>query len=335
MFPKVSILVPIYGVENFIARCAKSLFEQSFENLEYIFVNDCTLDNSIEILNNVITRYPHRKNQIRIIENDHNKGIGETRNTLVSNASGDYVLFVDSDDYLEINLVELMYAKALQEDADIVVCDIWIEWQNYRTLAVQKVGETKVDFLQLLLSAKTMLGLPNKLIKRNLFIENDISVPRGINYGEDFLIVSKLVYFARRITKVDSPLYHYLQTNPESYTTKKLSKNSIDNVIFVLNDLTGFFSNKEDYHLYEVALLRGKLRKKMDLLFYAEIAYLDELIKLFPETNHMKDTSFLLQRDKIIFEMIKKKYLKVFLVYRFIYVKLYNLKLKLVPNNLR
>ena len=97
----VSILVPIYGVEKYIRRCAISLFEQTYLNIEYIFVNDCTNDDSIIILENVINQYPNRQSQIKIIQHETNKGLGEARNTAVAAANGDYLFHVDSDDYID------------------------------------------------------------------------------------------------------------------------------------------------------------------------------------------------------------------------------------------
>ena len=96
---KVSICVPVYGVEKYIERCAISIFEQTYTNLECIFVNDCTKDNSIKILYNVIERYPQRREKIRIIQHDCNRGLAAARNTALEAASGDYILHVDSDNY--------------------------------------------------------------------------------------------------------------------------------------------------------------------------------------------------------------------------------------------
>lgn len=109
----VSILVPIYLVERYIKRCAISLFEQTYNNIEYIFVDDCTPDKSIEILNDIINKYPYRKQNIKIIHNKVNLGIAAVRNICIKNASGDFVIFVDSDDYLEKDAVEKLVVQQL------------------------------------------------------------------------------------------------------------------------------------------------------------------------------------------------------------------------------
>jgi glycosyltransferase involved in cell wall biosynthesis len=123
--PKVSIVVPIYGVEKYIERCARSLFEQTFDDIEYIFVNDSTKDASIEVLQTVIEEYPHRKNQIKILHHPENRGLPQARKTGILAAKGDYIINFDSDDWVEHTIIEVVYTKASQDKADIVVCDIY------------------------------------------------------------------------------------------------------------------------------------------------------------------------------------------------------------------
>ena len=120
---KVSILVPIYGVERFIERCAISLFEQTYHNIEYIFVNDCTKDKSISVLENIIERFPQRKPFVKIINHKHNKGLAGARNTAVESATGDFIMHVDSDDYVDKEIVAKAVLKQQENNADIVVID--------------------------------------------------------------------------------------------------------------------------------------------------------------------------------------------------------------------
>ena len=107
----ISILVPIYSVEQYIERCAKSLFEQTYTDIEYIFVNDCSPDRSIDILKETILKYPKRKNYVKIINHDVNRGLSAARNTAVENAIGDFILHVDSDDYLEMDAIEKLVSN--------------------------------------------------------------------------------------------------------------------------------------------------------------------------------------------------------------------------------
>ena len=117
---KVSILVPVFGVERFIERCARSLFEQTYPDLEYIFVDDGSIDRSIEILQSVVEEYPTRNAAVHLIKHDHNRGLGAARNTALDNATGEFVYHVDSDDYIDRDTIRLLVAKQKETNADII-----------------------------------------------------------------------------------------------------------------------------------------------------------------------------------------------------------------------
>ena len=125
--PLVSVIVPIYGVEPYIEKCARSLFEQSLENMEFIFVNDCTPDKSVEILRQVIEDYPRRYLQIQIIEHEENRGLAMARNSGLLIAKGEYIIHCDSDDWVELDMYEEMYEKALEKN---VISSFVIIMQN-------------------------------------------------------------------------------------------------------------------------------------------------------------------------------------------------------------
>ena len=322
MIPKVSILVPIFNVSSFIERCAVSLFEQTFEDIEYIFVNDCTPDNSIEVLNNVIQRYPNRQAQIRIINHENNKGLAGARNTGIANANGDFILHIDSDDYVEPNMVELLYSKAIAENSDIVVCDFIMEWDNTNRVVEQIWDKNPKIFINKILSVQAVPSVWNKLFKKKLYIENNISTIEGINLGEDLITTPKLLYYSKNVSKVEIPLYHYLQTNSNSYTKNYTEKN-INNVEDVLKELTSFFKNKEDFYLFEQSLLEGKLKKKIELIFNSDEEYWNELFKIFPEANKLKDFSFLTIRENIVYFFIKNNYNSALSWYKKMYIPLF------------
>ena len=119
--PKISVIVPVYGVEKYIERCARSLFEQTLEDIEYIFVDDCTPDNSISILCKVLSDYPNRKKQVKILHHEKNKGLAQARQTGLKIASGEYIAHCDSDDWVDKDLYEIAHNKAKSESLDVVV----------------------------------------------------------------------------------------------------------------------------------------------------------------------------------------------------------------------
>jgi len=123
--PKVSFIIPVYGVEEYIERCCISIFEQSYKNFEVVFVNDCTKDNSEQIVLNVIERYRHLGIHTSIIRHETNKGISATREDGQNAATGEYILYVDSDDYISTEMLEVLVNRAEQTNADIVYCDYY------------------------------------------------------------------------------------------------------------------------------------------------------------------------------------------------------------------
>ena len=104
--PKVSIIIPVYGVEKYIERCARSLFEQTLDDIEYLFIDDCTPDKSVEILKRVLEEYPHRKSQVVIHRMEQNSGQAKVREWGMQNATGEYVIHCDSDDWVDIHMYE-------------------------------------------------------------------------------------------------------------------------------------------------------------------------------------------------------------------------------------
>ena len=117
---KVSVIIPIYGVEKFIGRCAKTLMQQTLKEVEYIFVNDATPDCSMKVLQEVLARYPERQNSVVVAVHETNKGLPAARNTGLQMAQGEYIFHCDSDDFVEPDMLETLYTEAVMHRADIV-----------------------------------------------------------------------------------------------------------------------------------------------------------------------------------------------------------------------
>lgn len=221
--PKISIIVPTYNVEKYIERCARSIFEQTYENLEIIFVNDCTPDNSIEILNNVLKDYPHRKQQTRIINFETNQGVASVRNVGIKNSTGKYSIQFDSDDYVESTMIEEMVAIAEKEKADITVCDFMNIYTTHSVHVHVNPSLNPHVLLQQVLTGEVHSSLCNKLIKRALYLKYDITFIEGLNMREDLSVMFRLLYFAKKISYISKPFYNYILTNTTSYTATKMS----------------------------------------------------------------------------------------------------------------
>ena len=216
----VSIIVPIYNVEKFIEKCAITLMEQDYENIEYIFVNDCTPDNSMQVLSDILVKYPNRKDDIKIINNAQNSGSSITRKNGLDIANGEYILFIDSDDWVELDMVSSMLKKAKETDADIVCCDYFM---NYKKVEIKKshynIYNSKFNTVEYLLVGYISPFLWNKIIKKKLFKNVDFI---NVNFGTDHLLLIQLFFATTNIEHITKNLYHYNRVNENSITKEDL-----------------------------------------------------------------------------------------------------------------
>jgi len=241
---KVSILVPIYGVEKYIEQCARSLFEQSYAAIEYIFVNDCTPDRSMEILKRVMEDYPRRKTDVLIIEHERNKGLGAARDTAFQAAHGEYMMHVDSDDILPRDAVRLLVAKAEETHADIIDGG-FADWKNGEASATTLPDHIeKRKYLRWMLCQNIISNrIWGRLYRRQLLLEHHISSIEGIDYSEDYAVVPRAMFYARRAC-IDDIVYDYRTDNISSYTHAISEKNLISH--FKACQLVASFFEKED-----------------------------------------------------------------------------------------
>ena len=276
----VTILVPVYGVERYIAECAESLFGQTYKDIEYVFCDDCTPDKSIEVLKEVVERYPERKEHVRIIRNEHNKGLGGTRKHLLSELQSDYFSIVDSDDVLPKNAVEILVRRMQEKDADIVEG----AYKEYCKGTLSETfrpfdGSADAYFNKALCQNIVSLRVWGKLYKKevlqrvpNLFFE-------GIDFAEDVCATTRLVAVTSRVC-TDDVVYYYRTDNVASYT-KNISHKNV---------LSYFRAMKEVLHFYH---LRGHLPLSLEigvLNCYRECRKsgiptkeADQILRYFPE----------------------------------------------------
>ena len=240
----VSICVPIFGVEKYIERCAISLFEQTYQNIEYIFVNDCTPDKSIELLESVIERYPRRRSNVHIITHEENLGLGAARNTAVAAVKGEFLMHVDSDDWIDKDCVRLCVEKQLETGADIVSTDISRVGIN-KTIVhhIPNYPLTK-DFILALINHTIPNNIWGRLIRTSLYEVNNIKVEGGVNFSEDLNVMPRLAYFASKVEIVSQPMYMYECRNQNSYTSNFSEKNFFQ-IIVSCNCLSSFFYQKD------------------------------------------------------------------------------------------
>ena len=222
--PKVSVIVPVYNVEKYIARCLNSLVNQTLDDLEIIVVNDGSKDNSEQIIKQFKKDY---KNIIYVKK--ENGGLSSARNFGLIYATGEYVAFLDSDDYVDRSLYKKMYEKAKETNSDYVECDFIWKYPDHEKIDVGFRYKDKKEMFE-----KARVVAWNKLIKRDIIINNKLEFPVGLYY-EDIEFFYKLLPYINNFSFVEEPLIYYVQrdnsiVNKQDSRTKQIFK-VLDNVI--------------------------------------------------------------------------------------------------------
>lgn len=277
----VSIIVPIYNVEKYVVRCAESLLSQTYADIEYIFVNDCTPDKSIEVLFSVLNKYPQRYSQVYILNNDTNRGLAYCRNRGVQSAHGGYIMHVDSDDYIKENAVEVLVSLAKQKNADIVISNP-LRVSSNNIVEDSYFYPVEIDkYLKDLLRRNLPVNIWGKLFKRGLYLDNNIAVPENIDFGEDMVTLPRLVYYASKIA-VSPPFYYYNQLNANSYT-KRIGEKAISSVIRTERILRDFFSDKMDRKELDGVLSVYMQKMRTEMLFNTSTDLRKKYVSLFSQ----------------------------------------------------
>ena len=269
MEPTISILVPVYQVEDYIERCVRSVFEQTYPNIEYIFCNDCTPDRSMEVLERVMKDYPERAKHTRIIQFDENKGLATVRNTLVDACQTEWLLHEDSDDWMELDIVESLVKKQQETKADIVCADLVLHHSDREERYSFPEFDKKEDYFRLVLMNNDAHYCWGKLIRTSFYKDNHIEIAADCKKAEDMRAIIPLFYYAKKIVATHQVGCYYDQTRPERIST--LSEGNIKvkggwllDTMFVVKD---FLSDKEEEY---IKLFNKTIYDKM--CFYVTLA---------------------------------------------------------------
>lgn len=206
---KVSVIVPIYNSEKYIERCVRSLFEQTLNDIEYVFIDDCSRDNSISIIKNIVSDYPERKSQIKLIRNEKNKGVAKSRIIGLENSNGKYFIFCDSDDCVDTEMYGYMYNIAEKEDYDYIRCDYNLVLNNKRQYISLRWDCEKKNILGNILLGHIQPVLWSTMIKMSLYKDCSIIKPIG-PIAEDMLLLFQFVFYSNKWKCINKPFYfHY------------------------------------------------------------------------------------------------------------------------------
>ena len=292
---KVSILVPFYKVEKYVGRCVESLFTQTYNNIEYVFVNDCTPDRSMEVIKEKIDKFGVAA-KCKMIIHEQNQGISASRNDCLDNMTGDYFLFIDSDDYIDQDMVELLVEAAMKENADISGC-------GYIEEHPQKYTNDHDEMMRAI-TLLTIKGVMWKLLVRSTIVTEHRDEVRFIpdrNMVDDYFFCCQLFYYAQRFAGVDRCMYHWIQYNPNNYTHTTIF--AVESQAAAIRKTEEFYREKRVYEVVENALLQRKFISKLPLLLDNNCFDIKRWRALFPESSNVWREMDFSYRNKLLFRL--------------------------------
>jgi len=276
---KVSVIVPVYNAASFIERCVKSLLGQTYTDLEIIFIDDKSTDNSLEVLYRVLEEN-NATSRVTVIESSENCGCAVTRLKGMKATTGEYMIHVDSDDYVAPQFIESLVSVAESNDSDVVVCEIAYDYGNKMVSRhIVPVDSTR-KALANVLNGVMHGSLCNKLIRSSIIIEHDIYPTQGITLGEDKFILVRVLYYASRVDFVPEALYYYNKTNESSFTSQTKA-NAIPRFVELTRQINAFFDGKQTDVTIDKALKHHKALVLGHLLLYGCKADVENNADLF------------------------------------------------------
>jgi len=277
--PKISIIVPVYNSELFIQRCLNSIIEQTFSDFEVILINDNSSDDSPVICN----EYANIDNRIKVIHNSTNLGSSLSRKIGLDNVSGAYIQFIDSDDWVENNMLECLYSAAVSNNYDIVWCDYY-DNSDYREERADY--PEKIDLYKKLLDYESKLtsSLWTKFIKKDILSE--VNFPKSMQW-EDLVITVQLINKSATIKHLSKAFYHHVD-NSSSITQSKERKikgliEIIDNITITINYYHEYLG--DDFIQLEPELSACVNRFKFESIFIEKLRNSNIFLRLYPGSN--------------------------------------------------
>lgn len=293
---KVSIIVPCYNVEKYIDRCLKTLINQTLNEIEIILVNDGSTDKTEAIIKNYLD-----DDRIKYFKRT-NHGIGNTRNFGLKEATGEYIGFVDSDDYIELNMFEKLYNKAKEESLELVVCDFYRNFEQNNKEVIEKINginkKTNLKETPNLIN-KVNLSPWNKIYKKELINIKEENFIETLKY-EDAPFVINMLDKAKSIGKVDLPLYHYaIHKNSETtiMNEKVFDIISIFKIIIAKHGNKQYLKDELEYLLvqrlsdYNIQQRNQKDKKLREKFISESFEYIKSIVPNYKQHRYYKELS--------------------------------------------
>lgn len=281
MTPKVSVIVPVYKAEAYLHRCVDSILAQTFQDFEVLLIDDGSPDRS----GNICDEYAKKDSRVHVFHKE-NGGVSSARQCGIDNALGEYTIHADPDDWVEPNMLEELYAKAKEGDADMVICDFYEEHQKKQIYIRQQPSklDNKTVFRELFQQLHGSCW--NKLIKRVCYNNYCISFPKEMGLCEDLYVMFNMTMHPIKIAYIPKAYYHYDKFSNINSIARKPTSKDLNSYIYLIS----FLENKIKDKLYDKEIFSVKCYAKL-LAFKLDMPY-QYVINLYQEINSYLDLNF-------------------------------------------
>ncbi len=311
--PQISIIVAIYNSEHTLKRCVDSILSQTYKDFELILINDGSTDYSEKIC----LQYKVTDRRIRYFHNK-NQGISKTRQFGLECAKGNYILYVDSDDWIENNMLKEMITTAIKNNCDMVICDFYTHSSNTcKSIVVQEPLKSTEDILFQLFNKNLFGGTCNKLIKKRVFLDYNISFLPNMNYCEDFYVICQLILAKISTKRIPLALYHYDCYSNLSSLSKKITADTIQSYQILIENL------KEKLTVYNDRILFRAYANHKKLAFRSNCST-KEYYKLYPNLKNEFISDIKLNEKNKIYRIAQVVALKGYLRFGRLLIKFHN-----------
>lgn len=307
----ISVVIPVFNVEKYLKRCLDSVLAQTFKDFELILIDDGSTDGSPAICD----EYAQIDQRIRVVH-QKNCGSATTRNIGISLAKGDYLVFVDSDDWVEPDYLKLLYNKAQESNSDIVMYNSYFEEKEKTNIRFLDIGD---DYCAACLTVLKSCSLWLKLFTRNLLVENDIRCIESVDLREDFVISFKSAFFAKKISQINDTMYHYNRINEDSLSSNYVtySEAKINQMLANSTEIERFMNEYSLTEKYRKELCHYRTELKLRILTHSKkLKY--SYVKLYSNEKMYKVES-LPVKIKILFFIVFLRF--YFLAYLLLMLK--------------
>ena len=271
--PKISIIVPVYKAETYLYRCVDSILAQTFTDWELLLIDDGSPDRSGDICD----EYAQKDTRIRVIHKE-NGGVSSARQRGLDESIGEYTIHADPDDWVEPEMLEGLYNKAKEEDADMVICDFIYEYKTRSIICKQHLDSCDAEYILKQMFSQQLPGMCwNKLIRRECYIKYNISFPKDIIRWEDLYVICSLLMHPIKCAYLSKAFYHYDQIVNNNSIVRKITKQGLDSQIKFIEHFSKIGCTTD--------LLYPSMRATKELAYYSDVLETKQIISLFSEIN--------------------------------------------------